>query len=680
MFVNGDGALTLNAAMAGRIVQITQNDDRTWSQETPEWTKAVEKPSSVLDFTVPAQPGAPVWTLRYGSEEENYRPKISRIENGATEDIALKDLEERFFIQRIGATQDGLLILQGYESGLRVFDPKTGKEVNSFDEYDGYFLLQGNVLTACSTSEKRVMQYDLQKDELIWEAEDAPLTEWDFAATDGEAVYIANAGGVYRIAAGGSLWEKMVDGELTSLRVPSMSVQALSLLNGDPVVLLFSSEGASKLMRYVYDETVPTLPANELRVYTLHENRLLTQAAAAYQTAHPDYLVRVTQLIEEDAAATEADVIRALNTELLAGKGPDVLLLDGMPVASYVEKGVLADLSSALNPMIESGELLPELMNAMRNAGGGLFAAPTGFAVPVLLGQPGDISAVRTLEELVAFVQKGGVPALGKRTLSGYFDMLLPASFPAWFDEDGALKEDVFAGYLESISQIHSAIGVEKDPMEEEIVNWGVFNTGRFTSDGMSLMGGRSYEVKGLKDGAYSLYPLMLDGFNADMVDLTVMGEIDGAVDFLPGQAVNVFEPNGLIGVNAQSAQLDAALAYVKTMLSPEVQDVETFAGFPVSAVSFEKLVEKENSNVSVSLSTTDEETGVSEELSGEWPLRAVREAVYEMAMRAKTPCTTDTELLSMMKTELAPFFAGETDAADAARAVSAKLRAYLAE
>ena len=46
----------------------------------------------------------------------------------------------------------------------------------------------------------------------------------------------------------------------------------------------------------------------------------------------------------QDAAGTEQDYIKALNTELLAGTGPDVLVLDGLPIASYIQKGVLAEL------------------------------------------------------------------------------------------------------------------------------------------------------------------------------------------------------------------------------------------------------------------------------------------------------------------------------------------------
>ena len=43
---------------------------------------------------------------------------------------------------------------------------------------------------------------------------------------------------------------------------------------------------------------------------------------------------------------TVDDVIRTLNVEIFAGEGPDVLVLDGLPVESYIRQGILADLSN----------------------------------------------------------------------------------------------------------------------------------------------------------------------------------------------------------------------------------------------------------------------------------------------------------------------------------------------
>ena len=35
------------------------------------------------------------------------------------------------------------------------------------------------------------------------------------------------------------------------------------------------------------------------------------------------------------------------------GNGPDIILLDGLPVESYIEKGLLEDISDVINPLVE---------------------------------------------------------------------------------------------------------------------------------------------------------------------------------------------------------------------------------------------------------------------------------------------------------------------------------------
>ena len=38
-------------------------------------------------------------------------------------------------------------------------------------------------------------------------------------------------------------------------------------------------------------------------------------------------------------SVTVSDALRTLNTDIMAGKGPDILILDGMPVENYIQKG-----------------------------------------------------------------------------------------------------------------------------------------------------------------------------------------------------------------------------------------------------------------------------------------------------------------------------------------------------
>ena len=96
----------------------------------------------------------------------------------------------------------------------------------------------------------------------------------------------------------------------------------------------------------------------ELLVYSLKKDRTIQQAVSAYQKEHNDVYVRYEVGMSGDNGLTAEDAVKALNTEIMAGKGPDVLCLDGLPLDSYLSKGMLADLSDTLKAAEEKDCLL----------------------------------------------------------------------------------------------------------------------------------------------------------------------------------------------------------------------------------------------------------------------------------------------------------------------------------
>ena len=65
-----------------------------------------------------------------------------------------------------------------------------------------------------------------------------------------------------------------------------------------------------------------------------------------------------------------SDDIRTLNTELLSGNGADVLLLDGLPTQSYIDKGILEDITDLSEELMSSGEYLESMMKNTVQDGG----------------------------------------------------------------------------------------------------------------------------------------------------------------------------------------------------------------------------------------------------------------------------------------------------------------------
>ena len=62
--------------------------------------------------------------------------------------------------------------------------------------------------------------------------------------------------------------------------------------------------------------------------------------------------------VESDGSGNPEDAIDTLNTQLLNKEGPDLLLLDDLPVDSYIERGVLEDLTDYVEGLVSDGTIL----------------------------------------------------------------------------------------------------------------------------------------------------------------------------------------------------------------------------------------------------------------------------------------------------------------------------------
>lgn len=78
-----------------------------------------------------------------------------------------------------------------------------------------------------------------------------------------------------------------------------------------------------------------------LTVYSLVKNEDISQIAVLFQQAHPELKVDLLVGMTDEASLTRTDAIKQLNTELLAGEGPDILIVDGLSVEKYTDTGLL---------------------------------------------------------------------------------------------------------------------------------------------------------------------------------------------------------------------------------------------------------------------------------------------------------------------------------------------------
>lgn len=97
----------------------------------------------------------------------------------------------------------------------------------------------------------------------------------------------------------------------------------------------------------------------------------------------------------DDVSAAINDALTQLNTELLAGEGPDVLLLDRVDYTTYINKGMLADMSDTVPLDALQSNIIDPFMTDGR-----AYVLPARFIVPALCGDAGTLDGLTDLNDL----------------------------------------------------------------------------------------------------------------------------------------------------------------------------------------------------------------------------------------------------------------------------------------
>ena len=217
---------------------------------------------------------------------------------------------------------------------------------------------------------------------------------------------------------GGAVVEQVINGGLSSFSDPTKHVAKMIRMAEEGFMVAFS-EG--KISSFTYDANISTVPSQTLTAYSLTENDILRQAIIRYQGSHPDVYVEYKVGMDEEGSVTREDAVKKLNTEIMAGKGPDFLLMDGLPVNSYVEKGVLADLTPYLAEIEKEEKILSNIKESF-TADGKICMIPAAFTVSMYMTDKENMTDVSDLSSLADMMGERGAwpppPGLRRRDSS----------------------------------------------------------------------------------------------------------------------------------------------------------------------------------------------------------------------------------------------------------------------
>ncbi|MDO4332851.1 MAG: extracellular solute-binding protein [Eubacteriales bacterium] len=386
--------------------------------------------------------------------------------------------------------------------------------------------------------------------------------------------------GIYAHRSGGGTIEKIVDGTLCMLGDPSANLYGMLASDDNTFLVLYQS----MLGEFAYHADIPAVPDRELYVYSLEKDDVVQKAASLFTKEHPEVYVRYEIGMSENSGQTQEDVLKNLNTEILAGKGPDVLILDGFDLDAYMEKGLLADLGDVLEEAKKEEEFYDNIADAFRQDGK-LCAIPMRFCFPVVIGPAEELKKAENLDDFAGCVEslrqkKESGSVMGGVEPYATLELLALGCAASWKTPDGQMDEEAVEEFLVQAERIYraEAQGISQEEREEfEGTHFG-------TNDKRGVVRERAYMQVTMSTLNVILHENRIGIGNAEGIDdmrtlLSAQKQENGLFcGLFGGQSQNVFFPYTIAGVSSLSREEELAKQFVATMLSEQAADSGSFS------------------------------------------------------------------------------------------------------
>lgn len=304
-----------------------------------------------------------------------------------------------------------------------------------------------------------------------------------------------------------------------------------------------------------------------LKIYSLKENSMIRSSLAFFRREHTDISINYTVGYTGEDGFSVSDAIRKLNTEIMADEGPDIIVLDNLPVEEYISKGVLEAVTDIVNE--KKDEIFFNMIEGY-NKESEIFCVPTTFRIPVIIGNSEVVSA-ESSNAVIDQMEQQESPVLTRQDFPyAAMNMFVTSDM---VEKDGMNEEKLTAYYndllrLKEMGNVTDKIVDESDYSMDQTVD--IFPYGESDVPSDIYFG----EAKaGVGQIAYVDSYIKLN---------SARKQADIQFDYLNKSGGNYYIPTEVLGINSRSSSKDAAKEFLSLYLTEEVQNTNTM-GFSIN-------------------------------------------------------------------------------------------------
>ena len=613
-----------------------------WVREEVSWLKGIKNKVHDDRITVFLGEDSKTYAWYIDSEENVHIVKQS---NDTFVELPKMDLHRTDF-QQIAVLENGNIVSADMGKECFVYQQEDGSLLTSFP--CGWYeslRVSGNQIYITDRTSSYVQNYNAEQ-----QVFETPIAlEIDNSVrifSDEDDVYLGCPKGIFRTKKGGEEFQKILDAGTYHFARENIILLKFFVC-GDAFYFVYGEDGGS-IKKFVPAEEGDE-PDQSLTVYSLQNNDVILDMISEFQNKYPDIEIIYETGEGAEGSVTIADRIRALNARILAGDGPDVFVLDGLPTESYIKKGILADLMPTLADRKE--DLVPGILSAYTTEEK-VYMLPLRFSVPVFVTSGQESSVYSTLEALVEYSEENNGIMQGGYSYADLVEMLYYNYRPDMISKDGVVKKESLKIFLEQTKRFCESEGIS-----------GTTDHSRTYLQGYS----------GANDLLYGNAKFMFVLVNGG----SELAELPSIVKYKNGEIVGnngVFFPSAMLGVNSMSKKKDLAYLFFQFAISNEVQKRHIFfSGYPIDVKVLDKFANTDLSHIVVA-------GGNNGELDFSYFTKEESAQMIGIAKNVSTPFTVNASVWQIIENESVEYLKGEKGLEECVDVIASRVQLYLYE
>ena len=404
-------------------------------------------------------------------------------------------------------------------------------------------------------------------------------------------------------------------------------------------------------------------------VYSLKKNNITQKLVSDFQIKYPDVLVKYEVAIDDSSTEMESDLMDRLNTEIMAGNGPDILLLNNLPWKAYQEKEILLDMRGDLESDLKEGKIFENIFTALQKDNH-QYVIPISFKIPVLLQKQAQKSEVSSVEDLLKTVQNTEEMPLMYRNGQDLLRYIISVYWQKIQKEEGMIDQDELKLILQQTKSINDEL--------KSKAGWAwdfYFQDQENTEIDLDAF---LYDTE-LMESDIQYGNIAMDlGYLSSLRTLIHIPNFNQEYQIVSN---HVFSPL-LVGINSKAEHVDTAKEFIKFALSEEEQQIFTgkiisISGLPVNQDVFQSMVkEPSEDEIQEQYKKTFDNLGI----PFSWPKQELFDKLKQEITNLSVPAMEDPIVIQTILESGMPYLSEKKKLDDTVNEIVQKLRLYFAE